>query len=333
MTTVDTLVDVNVDSHRDAHLDRSSRATVSIVIPVYNESEILDTLFSRLCDTFSRLTDDFEVVLVDDASSDGSFEIMEGFNRRDPRFKVVRLARNFGHQVAITAGLLNATGDAVAIMDADLQDPPEVVEQFITHWREGWDVVYAVRRNRKENRFKRAAYYIFYRMLHRLARIDIPPDSGDFCLMDRHVVNLLNRLPERNRFLRGLRSWAGFRQMPLPYDRDRRLAGEPKYTLSKLVRLAADGVISFSYFPLQLGAVLGGICAALSFVAILIVLYFRLFTDRSIPGFAATAIITLFLGGVQMLVLGTMGAYIGRIYDEVKQRPLFVLRERVGFES
>jgi glycosyltransferase involved in cell wall biosynthesis len=333
MTQVQTLIDTGAHPAHDGHLDRSSRATISIVIPVYNESEILGELFKRLRNTFDRLTDHFEVILVDDASADDSFALMEELNRRDPRFKVVRLARNFGHQVAITAGLLNATGDAVAIMDADLQDPPEVVEHFIRHWREGWDVVYAVRRNRKEGRWKRAAYYLFYRMLHRLARIDIPPDSGDFCLMDRHVVNVLNRLPERNRFLRGLRSWAGFRQMPLPYDRDRRLAGEPKYTLAKLIRLAADGVISFSYFPLQLGAVFGAISAAASFVAIFIVLYFRLFTNQSIPGFASTAIIMLFIGGVQMLVLGTIGAYIGRIYDEVKQRPLFVMRERVGFEN
>jgi polyisoprenyl-phosphate glycosyltransferase len=312
---------------------RNRVPSVSVVIPVFNEVENLEALFKRLQRVLAGFAPGSEVILVDDASQDHSLALMRDLRRRDRRIKILSLARNFGHQVAISAGMQHATGDVVVLMDADLQDTPELIEAFVRQWREGWDVVYAVRRNRKENVVKRAMYHLFYRMLHRLARIDIPPDTGDFCLMDRRVVDVINSLPERNRFVRGLRSWVGFRQIALPYDRPSRNAGEPKYTFGKLVRLALDGVVSFSYVPLQIGVYLGVVAALVSFVGIVVVLYFRLFTTRSVPGFAATAIIVLFTAGVQLLSLGAIGEYVGRIFDEVKQRPLFVLRERIGFDE
>ncbi|HEV8396027.1 MAG TPA: glycosyltransferase family 2 protein [Vicinamibacterales bacterium] len=311
--------------------DRGALARLSIVVPIYNELEVVPQLVDRL----TRALDGagagaWEAILVDDGSADRSFEALREAHGRDPRLKVVRLARNFGHQVAISAGLEYASGDAVMIMDGDLQDPPELVPEFVRLWRDGWDVVYAVRRTRQEAWIKRVAYQLFYRLLRMLARLDIPLDSGDFCLMDRCVVDVVVRMRERNRFVRGLRTWAGFRQTALPYDRDPRAGGAPKYTFRRLVHLALDGIVGFSYFPLRLGTLLGIGAAAVSFLGIVFVLYLRLFTDRSIPGFASTAIIILFLGGVQLFTLGLIGEYVGRIYDEVRRRPLFVVRERVG---
>jgi dolichol-phosphate mannosyltransferase len=311
--------------------DRGALTRLSVVVPIYNELEVLPQLVERL----TRALDGagaaaWEAILVDDGSADRSFDALRDAHARDPRVKVVRLARNFGHQVAISAGLEHASGDAVIIMDGDLQDPPELVPEFVRLWRQGWDVVYAVRRTRQEAWIKRAAYQLFYRVLRMLARLDIPLDSGDFCLMDRRVADVVVRMRERNRFVRGLRTWAGFRQTALAYDRDPRAGGAPKYTLRRLVQLALDGIIGFSYFPLRLGTLLGIGAAAVSFFGILFVLYLRLFTDRSIPGFASTAIIILFLGGVQLFTLGLIGEYVGRIYDEVRRRPLFVVRERIG---
>jgi dolichol-phosphate mannosyltransferase len=314
-------------------LGRNRIPSVSVVVPVFNEAENLEALFVRLQGALIACGDGSEVIFVDDGSVDESLDIMRSLRVRDQRFKILALARNFGHQVAVSAGMQHATRDTVVLMDADLQDTPELIEGFISRWREGWDVVYAVRRSRKEGPVKRAAYHIFYRVLDRLARIHIPADAGDFCLMDRRVVNSINALPERNRFVRGLRSWVGFRQTALPYDRAGRNAGEPKYTWLSLVGLAVNGVVSFSYFPLQLGMFLGFLAAASSLIGILVVLYLRLFTTASIPGFAATAIIVLFMAAVQLLALGAIGEYVGRIFDEVKQRPLFVLRERIGFSD
>jgi dolichol-phosphate mannosyltransferase len=313
--------------------ERNRVPSVSVVIPVFNEAENLEALFIRLHRVLGSFADASEVILVDDGSVDESLEIMRSLHERDSRIKILSLARNFGHQVAISAGMRDASSDVVVLMDADLQDTPELIDGFVARWQEGWDVVYAVRRNRKEGPIKRAAYHVFYRLLHRLARIDIPPDAGDFCLMDRRVVETINSLPERNRFVRGLRSWVGFRQTALPYDRASRNAGEPKYTWSKLMRLALDGVVSFSYFPLQLGVLIGLAAACVSFIGIVLILYLRLFTDRSIPGFASTAIIVLFTAAIQLMALGAIGEYVGRIFDEVKQRPLFILRERIGFRD
>ena len=332
MSAIDTTTDFVLARSQASQLSRrDGHAQLSIVIPIYNEAMLVDQLADRLRGALAAPDIDWEAVVVDDGSADGSFEALCEYHRRDPRFKIIRLARNFGHQTAITAGLEHASGDAVVVMDGDLQDPPELLPQLVAKWREGWDVVYTVRRSRKESWAKRVAYRMFYRLLRALARLDIPLDSGDFCLMDRRVLDVVISMRERSRFVRGLRTWAGFRQTSLPFDRDSRAGGDSKYTTRKLVHLALDGLVGFSYAPLRLGTLLGIMAATVSFVGIVVVLYLRLFTAWSIPGFASTSIIILFLGGIQLFTLGLIGEYVGRIYDEVRQRPLFVVRERIGF--
>lgn len=310
--------------------NRGDGARLSAVVPVYNEAAIVPALADRLRGGLDAAGLAWEAVLVDDGSTDGSFEALCAAHAADGRFKVIRLARNFGHQVAISAGLEHAQGDAVIILDGDLQDPPELVPDLVAQWRQGWDVVYAVRRTRQETWLKRIAYLVFYRLLRLLARLDMPLDTGDFCLMDRAVVNVVVNMRERNRFVRGLRTWVGFSQVALPFDRSARAGGESKYTMRKLLRLAFDGLIGFSYFPLRLGTMLGICAAGASFLGILVLLYLWTFTDRVVPASAPTVIVVLFLGGVQLITLGLIGEYVGRIYDEVRQRPLFVVRDRVG---
>jgi dolichol-phosphate mannosyltransferase len=252
----------------------------------------------------------------------------------------VRFSRNFGHQTAVSAGIARAGGAALIVMDADLQDPPEELHRFLAKWREGYDVVYGLRRKRKEGPLKRLCYHLFYRILAGTASQPIPTDSGDFCLMDRKVVDLLNAMPERNRFVRGLRAWVGFRQIGIEYARDARQAGEPKYTLTKLVRLAVDGLLSFSTVPLRLATYLGLVVSAIAFLGAVFTLVQRLFADwfariglAPVPGFATIVIAILFLGGVQLICLGIMGEYIGRIYDEVKGRPSWIVRQTLGLPS
>ncbi len=307
--------------------------TVSAILPVYNERENLETLMTRLPPVLESAADgSFEIVFVDDGSRDGSAEILDSISANDPRVRVIHFSRNFGHQAALQAGLDAAAGDAVVLMDADLQDPPEVLNQFIDKWRQGYDVVYAVRRKRKENFLKRAAYSIFYRSMKVIAEIDVPLDVGDFCLIDRRVVDMLVRLRERHRFLRGLRSWVGFKQIGIEYQRDARLAGAPKYTLRKLIGLALSGYIGFSSMPLRAAAWLGVLSAAAGFVVAIWVLLRTLIESPSPPqGWASTMSVILFVGGVQLLVLGIIGEYLGRVYDEVRNRPLYVVRSRVGF--
>jgi polyisoprenyl-phosphate glycosyltransferase len=307
--------------------------TISAILPVYNERENLDTLLDRLPPVLESAADgSYEIVFVDDGSRDGSAEILDSFCTRDSRLRVIHFSRNFGHQAALQAGLDAASGDAVILMDADLQDPPEVLHQFIEKWQQGYDVVYAVRRKRKENFLKRAAYSIFYRSMKVIAEIDVPLDVGDFCLMDRRVVDMLVTLRERHRFLRGLRSWVGFRQIGIEYQRDARLAGAPKYTLRKLVGLALSGYIGFSSMPLRAAAWLGVLSAAAGFSIAIWVLVRTLIELPSPPrGWASTMSVILFVGGVQLLVLGIIGEYLGRVYDEVRNRPLYVVRSRVGF--
>ena len=243
------------------------------------------------------------------------------------RVVMIQLARNFGHQVAISAGLDYARGDGVIIMDADLQDPPEVLPQFIDKWREGHDIVYAVRANRKEGRLKRWAYTSFYRVLQRIANIQIPLDAGDFCIMDRKAVEILNNMPERNRFVRGIRSWIGLDQVGLAYDRDSRYAGEPKFTISRLIYLALDGLVSFSYIPLRAISILGFIISFISIVLAISYTIQELTRGLSPPGFATTIVAIFFLAGIQLITLGVIGEYVGRIFEEVKRRPLYVVRK------
>lgn len=316
--------------HPPSLTEAAAAPTLSVVIPVFNEQENLPVLCQRLFAVLQAEGLDFEIVFVDDGSRDRSVALLRQLAAQDSHLVVVELARNFGHQVAISAGLDYARGRAVMIMDADLQDPPEVLPQFIAKWREGYDVVYAVREKRKESWPKRTAYAIFYRLLKRVANIDIPLDAGDFCIMDRKVVELLNGMPERNRFVRGIRSWVGLDQVGLAYERQARHAGQPKYTFARLVYLALDGLISFSYVPLRMISLLGfGVSAASMLLAAFYALK-KLLAGLTPPGFASLMVSIFFLAGVQLITIGVIGEYVGRIFEEVKHRPLYVVRRVSG---
>ncbi len=308
---------------------------ISIVIPIFNEEENIQNLFKRIVDSSKMWNDNFEVLLVNDGSSDSSLQLMTEINEHDDRFKIVNLSRNFGHQAAITAGIKLASGDAVIVMDGDLQDPPEELHRFIDKWREGFDVIYAIREKRKESFFKKIAYKLFYRILRIVSEIDIPLDSGDFCVMDRKVVNVLNNeMPEKSRFVRGLRAFAGFKQVGVKYERAERAAGEVKYTLSKLIKLAIDGIFDFSTLPLRIAIYLGLTVAGLSFLIGIYMIIHKLFkveffgyAPAETPGIITLAIGIFFLGGLTLIVLGVIGEYIGRIYFEVKRRPFYIVEE------
>jgi dolichol-phosphate mannosyltransferase len=320
-------VRVAASHHRAAR----APAMISVVLPVYNEHENLGALIDRLRPVLIDATGgDFEVLFVDDGSADGSAEILDAFHVGDPRLKIVHFSRNFGHQAALQAGLDESNGRAVVLMDADLQDPPELLHQFIDLWRQGNDVVYAVRTKRKEHLLKRVAYKAFYRTFKAVADLDVPLDAGDFCLLDRRVVTTLVSLPERNRFLRGLRSWVGFRQARVEYERDARHAGEPKYTFRKLVQLAFSGYIGFSSMPLRLAAWLGFGVATAGFALGAWAMATKLMDIPSPRGWASTVAVMLFVGGMNLLMLGVIGEYLGRVYDEVRQRPLYVVRSSLG---
>lgn len=299
---------------------------VSVVAPCFNEEIVLPTFINRLTSAAATWTVGLEVVLVDDGSSDGTWAEICAQHRRDPRWRGIRLSRNFGHQAAISAGLKQASGNAVVIMDSDLQDGPELIATFIEEWQRGAEIVYGIRRNRKEGRAKRIAYDTFYRLLAKIADIRIPLDSGDFCLIDRKVADLLNALPERNRFLRGLRAWVGFRQVGVPYDRAGRAAGRPKFTLRHLTQLAIDGLLSFSMFPLRLTAWVGLLVAS----AALLWMAAKVAGVFSAESLTFLAVALAFLGGVQLMFLGLVAEYIGRIYDEVRLRPSWIVWETVG---
>lgn len=305
---------------------------VSVIFPVFNERENLELLESRLHPVLEQVSaGEFEVLFVDDGSRDGSSEMLDAINRRDSRYKVIHFSRNFGHQAALQAGLDAARGQAVVLMDADLQDPPEMLGRFVAKWREGYEVVYAIRRRRKESLWKRAAYNVFYRSMKFVSSIDAPLDAGDFCLLDQRVVATLTALPERNRFLRGLRSWVGFKQVGVEYERDARNAGEPKYTMRKLVQLALSGYIGFSSFPLRLAAWFGMLSATAGFLMTFWVVLVRITKPQAPQGWASTSALILFIGGVQMIMLGVIGEYLGRVYDEVRGRPSYLISSRIGF--
>ena len=306
------------------------RPAISVVVPVFNEQATLDALVLRLTGALEATGDSFEVVFVNDGSRDRSAEMLRLHHEKDSRLKSIMLSRNFGHQVAVTCGLDHAQGDAVIVMDGDLQDPPEVLPGMIARWREGFDVVYAVRRRRKEMWAKVLAYKFFYWLLHRVSYLDIPLDSGDFSLMDRRVVELLATMPERNRFVRGLRTWVGLRQTGFEYERDARFAGESKYSFTKLMRLAFDGLVSYSFVPLRMVSNIGMLVSLSALAYMLYLLLARAFGDTTIQGWTSTVVIVLFLGGIQLLSLGIIGEYIGRIFDEVKQRPQYVVSETLG---
>ncbi|MEB3160525.1 MAG: glycosyltransferase family 2 protein [Synechocystis sp.] len=306
----------------------------SLIIPIYNEEDNIPLLYQRLTAVMDQLGH-CELILINDGSRDRSLALIRDLQSQDRRVCYLSFARNFGHQIAVTAGLNFARGKAVIILDADLQDPPELLPALIEQWQQGYQVVYAQRTKRKqESWFKRLTAYVFYRLLQRLADVKIPADTGDFCLMDRQVVDILNAMPERNRYIRGLRSWVGFRQIAVKFERDPRHAGEVKYTFRKSLRLAINSLVSFSIVPLRLATYLGLFSAFMALLMVLLVLYWRLFQVNSpITGLATIVIAILFLGSVQLICIGILGEYIGRIYDEVKGRPLYTLAEVAGFES
>jgi polyisoprenyl-phosphate glycosyltransferase len=302
---------------------------ISVVIPFYNEEGNVAELLRRATPILERATlergDDYEILAVNDGSRDGTLAALRAAQASQPRLVIVDLSRNFGHQIAATAGLEAARGDAIVLMDGDLQDPPELVEAFLAKWREGYDVVYATRRHRKgESGFKLLTARLFYRVIRRMTNVSIPVDTGDFRLMSRRVVDALGHARERHRFLRGLVSWVGFRQTGIEYDRDARFSGATKYPVSKMVRFAFDGITSFSEIPLRFATYVGFVVSAFAFVYTAVVLVLK-FIGRNEPGYTSMMVAILFLGGVQLIGIGILGEYVGRIYDQVKGRPLYLV--------
>ena len=306
----------------------SSKPTYSVVGPVYDEVETLRDFYDRVQAAMDSIGEPWELVLVDDGSTDGSADVIRDLAFEDIRVRPVLFSRNFGHQIAVTAGMDYSRGQAVVTIDTDLQDPPELISELAEKWNEGYEVVYAVRTEREgEGWFKRVTASIFYRVINRITEVDIPLDAGDFRLLDRKVVEALKKMREHHRFPRAMTAWVGFKQIGVDYKRSARKAGETKYPFRKMLRLAINAVTGFSYFPLQLATYFGFLCALLAIVAIPIVIYLRLSGRGELSGQATTLIAVLFLGGVQLISLGILGEYIGRLYDEAKNRPLYVLRE------
>lgn len=306
----------------------NEQPTFSVIAPIYNESGSLMEFYRRTRSVLESTGDTWELILVDDGSQDGSTEIIRQIASEDEHVRPVIFARNFGHQIAVTAGLDYSRGQAVTIIDSDLQDPPEVILDLIAKWREGFEVVFAVRAEREgETAFKLWTASIFYRLIYKITDVKIPMDTGDFRLMDRRVVNVMNRMREHHRFLRGMSAWVGFKQVGVPYKRMARFAGSTKYPFRKMLKLALTAITGFSYLPLQVATFLGFIAAGLSLVAAVVVIIMRAITGAAFLGQASTLIAVLFLGGVQLISLGILGEYIGRIYDEVKGRPLYIVRE------
>jgi len=306
----------------------------SIVVPVFNEETVLPEFYNRLTRVIETLSGNFEVLFVNDGSEDRTETILRDFYQNDPRVKVINFSRNFGHQVAITAGIDLAQGHACIIMDADLQDPPEVIPRLIERWEAGFEVVFAVRTRREGERFfKLITANLFYALLKKLARIEIPQNAGDFRLLDRKVIDALKMMPEKNRFVRGLVSWVGFKQTQLFYERDARFAGETKYPFVKMLKFAVDGITSFSDIPLRLATWLGLFFSFASFLIMLWVIGAKLFSDRTVLGWASIMVTILLIGGVQLFTVGILGEYIARTFEEAKQRPLYLIRETWGIEK
>ena len=312
----------------------SSIVKYSIVVPVYNEEEVIHETYRRLTEVMRSTKEAYELLFVNDGSRDRTAEIIKEYSEQDSAVVLLDFARNFGHQIAITAGMDYARGEAVVVIDADLQDPPELILEMVEKWKQGFDVVYAKRTKRKgETYFKKQTAAMFYRFLRAMTDIDIPLDTGDFRLLDRKVCNQMNSIQEKNRFVRGLVSWVGFKQIAVEYERDERLAGESKYPLKKMLKLSMDGITSFSYKPLKLASYAGVTLSGIGFIYLLVVLYLKLFTDSTITGWSSLIVIQLFFSGIILIILGMIGEYIGRIYDETKNRPLYIVREKYQLET
>jgi dolichol-phosphate mannosyltransferase len=304
------------------------KTTYSIIAPIFNEKANLPELHRRITEVMKQTRESWELILVDDGSTDGSTDLLRAMAKKDKRVRPVIFARNFGHQVAVTAGLDYSRGEAVVIIDSDLQDPPELILEMAKKWREGYEVVYAVRTEREgESWFKLWTASLFYRLIYRITDVKIPLDTGDFRLIDRKVVDVMNRMRERHRFLRGMSAWVGFKQTGVEYKRAARVAGETKYPFRKMFRLAINAVTSFSYFPLQVATFAGFFSAGIAILAMPVVIYLRASGSQAFFGQASTLLAVLFLGGVQLISLGVLGEYIGRLYDEAKGRPLYIVRE------
>lgn len=324
------------DEHKvqdfDSAREMDNLPLLSVIVPCANEEEVLPETHRRLTDALRRIDMKIEILYIDDGSTDSTMEVLREIQASDPQVRVVSLSRNFGHQVAITAGIEHAAGDAIVVIDADLQDPPDVIAEFVERWRAGYNVAYGVRAIREgEGAFKRWTAKLFYRLIGQLSDTAIPPDAGDFRLIDRRVAEALLAMPERDRFVRGMVSWLGFSQVAVPYRRAPRLAGKTKYPLLRMVRFAADGIVSFSTTPLKAATWLGFVVSGLAVLGILLIAYDRLFAKNWVQGWASIVIAILFLGGVQLICLGIIGEYVGRIYGESKRRPLYLVEERLGF--
>ena len=307
---------------------------LSIVVPVYNEELCLAEFFQRLTKVLNENKIDSEIIFINDGSSDASEEILNRLSISDPRVRTIHFSRNFGHQIAIKAGLDHIEGRGVVIIDSDLQDPPEMIPELIAKWKEGYEVVFAMREKREgETLFKRWTASVYYRLIRRIAHVDIPLDSGDFRLIDERVVECLKGIKEKNPYLRGLISWTGFRQIGIPVQRKARFAGDTKYSLGKMLQLAWNGITHFSFLPLQLCTFVGFVTALLSLVFIGQALYAKIYLNATVPGWTSLMIAVLFLGSVQLITLGIVGSYLGRIYDESRQRPLYLVRSKQGFEK
>jgi dolichol-phosphate mannosyltransferase len=308
-------------------------------VPCFNEEDVLPKLFERLGAVAGTWNADCEIICVDDGSRDRTWELLKSQNQKDPRWRCLSFARNFGHQTAVSAGLYHSTGAAAIIIDADLQDPPEEIAHLLAKWREGFEVVFATRKARKDPRVKRILAWGFYRVISRMAPFPMPADAGDFCLLDRKVVNIINALPERNRYLRGLRTWCGFRQTSIEFERGERVAGVPQYTFKKSLKLAMDGLFSFSTVPLRLATYLGFWVSTFAFLGVVFTLFQKIFAKEFTAlglepksGYPTVIISILFLGGVQLICIGILGEYLGRIYEEVKGRPRWIIQDTVGMD-
>lgn len=311
-----------------------SAASCSVIIPVFNEEQVLPELHNRLTTVMESIASQYCLLFINDGSSDNSLEVLKELHTKDGHVHIINFSRNFGHQAALSAGYDYATGDFVIVMDADLQDPPEVIPLMVEQWRNGYDVVFGVRSRRMgEGAFKLWTARLFYRLLSRLTNVTIPHDVGDFRLLDRRAVRAFQQIRERNRYIRGLVSWLGFRQTGVVFTREPRFAGQTKYPLRRMLKFALDGITSFSTVPLQLSSYLGLFVSCLCLLYLPYAFWLKLFTDRPVLGWTSLVVAVLFLGGVQLMTLGVLGEYIGRIYEEVKQRPLYIVSETVGFSD
>ena len=314
--------------------DLSQPPVISVIVPIFNEEEVIPELYRRMTAVLGVIGQPWELICVNDGSRDESLSLLLSLREQDPRVKIINFSRNFGHQIAITAGMDYALGDAIAIIDADLQDPPELIDDMFDKWREGYEVVYAVRAQRRgESRFKLWTASAFYRLLRRITDVEIPVNTGDFRLIDRQVLLTMRRLREKHRFMRGLSSWVGYRQIGIEYQRAERFAGDTKYPLSKMLRLTLDAITSFSYLPLRLSTYFGFFLAFVSLLGIIVTTVLRLSGNNAFLGQASTLVAVLFLGGIQLIFLGIIGEYLARIYDDVKARPLYVVSKVYGFDD